>query len=417
MRLILLLLGAVLLSAEAPPPDEPDPFAPLPAGDAFEARLHAARFGEPGADAAVEDWLRVHPAMPATQRLRAWRRLCKDYGVLTWNRPRQRACEEKQRLETAAGDDDEAMANALADAPPIRAIGAARVPLVWNAFGSQSTDVSVRDVVLPWFVDTGAEISVVTKSLADRIRVRVLADRVRVGSSTSDVFGQVGLIDLLRIGDAAVENVPVLILPDAQLKIGGVHQIDAILGLQVFVAFHRIAWLDGGTMLALGEVAPHADFGGIPLYWHEDGLGIAVSTALGMRGAHLDTGANNTDWRKPGLALLDAAAVAEAKEHISHVGGAGGVVELRQRMLPTLSFRMAGVRLTLHNINLAEGKSAARIGMDAVSQFGTFVLDFDRMRAEGRLKTPEETGRSAWHPLTQDDIKLAPDDKGHAPRR
>src|SRR4051794_1158003 len=109
MRMTFLLLAAGLLAAAAPPTEDRDPFAPLPPGDTLEALLQAARFGSPGADAAVEQWLADHPGLPAAQQLAAWRRLCSDYGVLTWNRPRQRACAEKQRLAAAAdGDDDEA---------------------------------------------------------------------------------------------------------------------------------------------------------------------------------------------------------------------------------------------------------------------------------------------------------------------
>jgi hypothetical protein len=417
MRLILLLAAGMLIAA-APHAEEPDPFAPLPPGDHFAALLSAARFGEPGADAAVEAWLDGHRDLPAAERLRGWSRLCKDYGALTWNRPRQRACTEKQKLTTAAGgDDDEAMANALADAPPVRAVGAARVPLIWNSFGSQSAEVTVNGVSLPWFVDTGAEISVVTKSLGDRIGVRIVADHVRVGSSTTDVFGEVGLIGLMRIGDAEVENVPVLILPDAQLKIGGVHQIDAILGLQVLVAFHRIAWVDGGTMLALGEAAPRTGPGAARLYWHEDGLGVPVSTPLGVRGAHLDTGANNSDWRVGGVPLVDAATLARAKERVAHIGGAGGVVEVKQKTLPSLAFRLAGTSLVLRDVSVAEGSSAARIGMDAVSQFSTFILDFEAMRVEGRLKTAKERRRPGFRALTQQDIELPDAKKDAHPRR
>src|SRR5262249_4814864 len=150
------------------------------------------------------------------------------------------------------GDDDQGMAEALADQPPIRAIGAARVPLSWNAFGSQSVDVTANGVTSSWFADTGAEITVVTASLAERMGIHPIAERIRVGTTTSDVFGKVGLIGRLKIGSALVENVPVLILPDAQLKVGNVHQIDGILGLQVFVAFGRMAWVDAGRTLALG---------------------------------------------------------------------------------------------------------------------------------------------------------------------
>lgn len=419
LPLILLLWPAHQLCAAAPAdPAEPDAFAPLPPGNRLEALLGAARFGSPGADAALQSWLTADPGRSRDDRLRGWRRLCKDYGVLTWNRQRRLACDEQQKLDPAAqGDDDKAMATALADVPPIRAIGSALVPLVWNAFGSQSAEVAVGTVAIPWFVDTGAEISVVSRSLADRIGVRILADRIKVGTSTADVFGEVGVVDLLRIGKASVENVPVLILPDAQLTIGGVRRIDAILGLQVLVAFHRVAWTGGGASLALGETAPRAGPGAAKLFWHEDGLGVPVATALGVRGAHLDTGANTTDWRPAGRALLDSRTLAGAKQRIAHVGGAGGVVEIRQHELPRLSFTLAGTPVALAKVSLVDGPTvgAARIGMDAVSQFGTFILDFDSMRVEARRKSAKERAAPGWRALTAADVKLSPPAGGATP--
>lgn len=379
----------------------------------FETMLHAAQFGEPGADRALEQWLAGHAALAQPERLRALKQLCGDYGVLTWNRPRLRVCAEEATLkarlgQSEDGDDDEGMAAAFADQPPIRAVGSARVPLVWNDFGSQSADVAVNGVTSSWFVDTGAEITVVTESLARRMAVPIVADRIRVGTTTADVFGKVGIIGRLSIGTAAVENVPVLILPDAQLMVGNVHQIDGILGLPVMAAFGRVAWVDAGRSFALGEAAPKARPSSPRIYWHDEGLGVPVSTPRGILGAHLDTGANATDWREEGLTLLDPGTIAAATDEVAHVGGAGGVVEVKQKQLPLLTFRLGPVPVTLRKVSLngPGPTSAARIGMDAVSQFGVFILDFEQMRIDGRLKTAAERRTSRQKGLTAADVEL-----------
>jgi len=205
----------------------------------------------------------------------------------------------------------------------------------------------VNGVTSAWFADTGAEIATITRSLADRMKVRRVSNRIRVGTTTADVFGEVGMIDLLQIGSASVENVPVLILPDEQLKVGNVQQIDGILGLPVFVAFGRIAWVDGGRSLALGEEAPKARAGSPKIYWHEEGLGVPVSTARGTMGAHLDTGANSTSWRQEGTALVDPSDLARATKEIARIGGAGGVVEVKQQRLPFLDIRLGPVPVRL----------------------------------------------------------------------
>src|SRR4051794_14087126 len=232
-----------------------DPYAsPI---DEFGQHLQSAALGEPGADRELQDWLVAHPKLTIEQRTQGYGQRCRDYGFLSWNKLRAGVCAQYSRLKKEqSGDDDEGMAIAFADQPPVRAIGSAKVPLAWNRFGTQSTEVTANGVTSSWFVDTGAEITVLTQSLAERMAVRPVGTGIRVGTTTSDVTGKIGIIDRLKIGSAYVENIPVLILPDEQLKLGNVHQIDGILGIQPMVAFGRIAWVDGGRALALGQAAP-----------------------------------------------------------------------------------------------------------------------------------------------------------------
>ncbi|WP_407828652.1 aspartyl protease family protein [Sphingomonas sp.] len=382
--------------------------------DEFSQHLQAAAFGEPGADRALEDWLATHPDLAVDRRTQGYEQLCRDYGFLTWNRIRARVCTELSSLKKAkSGDDEGGIATAFADEPPIRAIGSARVPLTWNAFGSQSADVIVNGITSSWFVDSGAEITVITQSLAARMAARPVGKAIRVGTTTSDVTGKVGMIDRLQIGSAFVENVPVLILPDSQLRPGNVHQIDGVLGLQLFVAFGRMAWVDGGRALALGDAAPSARSAAPHIYWQEEGVGVPVRTPRGVMGAFLDTGANTTDWRTAGTALLDPEIITSARERISRVGGAGGVVELKRRELRDVAFQLGAVPIRLEAVWLAaDPRDAAKIGMDAVSQFGTFILDFEQMRIDGRPKTAAERKATRKTVPTQKDVKLGAGKEG-----
>ncbi len=369
---------ALALAATA----DPDPYAAPPDGE-IETMLRAARFGEPGADAAIARWLDAHPDAAKADRARLAHRLCGDYGVLSMSAAAAGAC----AASTAAGADDAQDADTwavLEDEPGLRAIGSARVPLVRNALGSRSATVTVNGIDAPWFMDTGAEITVVSQSLAERIGVRMLG-KADVGSATGDVHGGLGMIDLLRIGDAAVENVPVFVLPDAQLTIAEFPTIPAILGLPVFVAFRRAAWLDGGAMLALGEAAPR-DAGATGktarLYWHEEGIGVPISTPRGILGAHLDTGANTTNLRAPAHALLDPETEASAVTRDAKIGGAGGVVSVRRSAYPELALAVAGAPVMLAKVAMDDGsdESAARLGDDIVAQLDALILDFERMQ-------------------------------------
>ena len=72
---------------------------------------------------------------------------------------------------------------------------------------------------------------------------------------------------------------------------------------------------------------------------------------------------------------------------------------MKQRELHKLVFDLGGYLIQLQNVALADSdkNSAAQVGMDAVSQFGTFILDFQQMRIDGKLKSWGE--RRATHPV------------------
>ena len=50
------------------------------------------------------------------------------------------------------------------------------------------------------------------------------------------------------------------------------------------------------------------------------------------------------------------------------------------------------------------------MGMDAVSRFGSFMLDFKQMRVDGRLKSAAERKASQSHVLMAADVKLKPEE-------
>jgi len=379
------LLPALLLvsAADGPSlPPLPDPFAAPPRGT-VETLLRDSQFGAPGADAAIRRWLAANPGGAKADRAALWHRLCGDYGVHGWYAAALRACSAEATVAPKGeADDDVAMARILQGLPPIRTVGAAKVPLIANRLGSRSASVTVNGFTLPWFVDSGAEVSVVSQSVADRIKVRMLPGSVQVGTTTAPVRGRMGVVDMLTIGAASVENLPVLVLPDAQLRIADIATIPAILGLPALVAFRRVAWLDRGGALALGDAAPPVPADAPRLYWHEEGVGVPVATARGTRGAHLDTGANASYLRAPGHALLSRAEERSAVSHDRRIGGAGGVVQSRQKVLPRLVLKVAGVPVTLTDVSIVEQdrEGAARLGDDVVAQLGALTLDFDRMR-------------------------------------
>lgn len=378
------MLFSLILAATATVAGESDPLAGPPQGE-IDTLIQAAEFGSPGADAAIEAWLRTHQHEKPVVQVRLYRRLCADRNVHGDYAAATLACSKAVAL---GADEAQTLANnkKLRNTPALRAIGSAKVELTPNRLGSRDASVTVNGVSAPWLVDTGAQITVVSQSLADRIKVRTFEGGINVGSTTATVHGGLGMIDVLRLGPAAVENVPVLVLPDAQLKIGDLPQIQAILGLPVMVAFRRVEWVNAGHTWLLGDEAQSAPAGSPRLYWHEEGVGIPVSTARGMRGAHLDTGANESYLRAPAHALIEPADEAAAVTHKGRRGGAGGVVDTEEKEYPALNLNVAGAPLAFKNmsINEQDHQGAARLGDDVIRQLSMLILDFEHMRVAAR---------------------------------
>jgi hypothetical protein len=382
----LLALPVLMAASNASLPPLPDPYA-TPSKGTVDTLLRRSQFGEPGADTAIERWLAANPRAPKADRAQLWHRLCSDDGLFGRYAAALEACTNETAVAPKGeADDDVAMASLLNGLPPVRATGSTLVPLIANKLGSRSASIIANGFALPWFVDSGAEVSVVSQSVADRIKVRMLAGTVKVGTTTAAVRGKMGVVDKLTIGDATVEHLPVIVLPDAQLTIADLPTIPAILGLPALVAFHRVAWIDGAQELALGDAAPAVPAGAPRLYWHEEGVGVPISTVRGTRGAHFDSGANASYLRAAGHALLTRRLERSAVTHERRLGGAGGVVRSRQKVLPTLTIKLAGAPVTLSDVSIAEQdkEGAARIGDDAIRQLGALTLDFDAMRVAAK---------------------------------
>src|SRR5262249_17879462 len=123
----------------------------------------------------------------------------------------------------------------------------ARVPVTAGAYDGKAV------------ADTGAQISVMMQSVARSPRVKILGVSGKVGRTTASVAGQIGLIPEVKIGAAVLNNIPVLILPDAQLTFSDGKEtisLPFILSVYALADFGRVAWLDHDKWLALGSAAP-----------------------------------------------------------------------------------------------------------------------------------------------------------------
>jgi len=356
-----------------------DPYveaAAMPKGD--QALILDVVFGRLGAAERLSARMTADPRPTPDLAERAWPLLCED----DYRTGRYRAGAASCGQAAAIGAEAHVLeiVQLLADQPPVKAEGAARVIL------SPGGRIAVRsgDFAGEGIVDTGAQISVMMQSVALAAHVRLLGVSHSVETPTADIQGQIGMIPEVRIGRARLQNLPVLVLPDDQLVIAnGSVRLPFILGLDGLAAFERIAWLDHGRALALGAAAPVSAPGAAPLTWHPLGVAAPVDGVEGRRAAHLDSGANLSYLTETGLGLLPPQERTRLGASRRWVGGVGGAVEEDIERLPRATLSLAGHSLTLVDVDVAmesDTGEVARIGEDVLGRFSAVVLDFIAMK-------------------------------------
>lgn len=188
------------------------------------------------------------------------------------------------------------------------------------------TQVMINGEAQEAVLDSGANLSVVSATLAARLGLRRLG-KASVGSSSRAVIGvEVAVAYLLEIAGLVLEHVAFLVVEDAQLDmpLPGGYRIDAIIGFPVFRAMGRVRFNHDGTLLpepGKGEpvVAPNLFLAGSDLL--VDGRVNGIRASL-----HLDSGGNTSSLARSFL-VAHPEALQGLKKSKQRVGGAGGVSE------------------------------------------------------------------------------------------
>lgn len=376
--IVVFALWTVVAPARAA--EKPDYFAPRAGMDADTALYLDAWSGDADAVEGLRARLSRTPA-PANAYA-DWSYLCDfEFHAAQYARAIP-DCEKAIALNPEGGDANTlAIAKLVVGQPAPRVRGSARVPV------TKGVRVPVKAGTYDGtaLADTGAQISVMMQSVAKDAHVKILGASRRVDSTTASVAGQIGLIPEVKIGNAVVENIPVLVLPDAQLTITAGKEtvsLPFILSLYALADFGRVAWLGHDKWLALGSAAPPPFPGAVPMIWSPNGIAVPLEGPGGRRAAQFDSGADVSYLYESGTSLLstaDRVTIVKAKRKI---GGLGAVVEQNVRRIPQANLALAGQPLVLKNLDIAsqpETGEAARLGEDVLQAYSAVVFDFSAM--------------------------------------
>ncbi len=295
---------------------------------------------------------------------------------------------EKERLQGTR--DDAGLLHLLAGAPAqsIAWQGPTRLKTERNPIGSIVTELTVNGVQEKWLLDTGANMSVVTRTFAQKLGLKPLPGFAQTGSGVTGIENplQVALVPTLQMGGATLNNVVVMIFDDANLKINmgkQSYQINAIIGYPVFQALGRVTFV-GDREFYAGD-ASQGSAAGARMYMKL----LTPVIECGVEGKELpfsfDTGASSTELSYRYYERFRAQA-GSWKKADSKSAGAGGMVSRKIYTQPKLDLVVGNKTAVLRQVSIFPMKMGAgidelygNVGQDLVAGFQSFTLDFSKM--------------------------------------
>ena len=283
------------------------------------------------------------------------------------------------------------LAALLSGRPPQRVEGSvvpAGTASHYDRVGLPRIEVTVNGLAQEAVIDTGANLSVLSRNTARRMGIEIAEAETRVSNGVQGTVGvRIGVADQIEIAGTVLRNVPFLIIDDEHLTfpVPGGYDIRAIIGLPVLRALGRFRVEAEGRFAVL----PTAGIEGSESNLHASGNDLFVDVVIGGHNVplHLDTGANQTTLSAL-YAAANPAAVAGLQAEERRSASAGGM-----RSAPVVTWRDASIGLAGRTQVLsalpvslpAEGPEPrfyGTLGSNALRAFQSFTIDFGAMRLE-----------------------------------
>lgn len=276
----------------------------------------------------------------------------------------------------------------LANIPPqtVEQTADALIRMHSNMYGLLEVPVSFGRQEETFLFDTGANMSVLTESYAEKLGVKKLNTSFKVSASQGKIVeSDLGVADSLNMGGIVIRNVVFIIMPDAKLdfpKAG--FRIRGILGFPVISALKEVhIFKDSLLQIPIKPKAANLNNmvlrGLFPI--------VQAQTANDTMIFQFDTGATQTDFYSPFYEKYKDAVLANGTKMRKVFGGAGGNRTIKVYELRNIKMRIGSNEFVLPAVNvipepLREGRqdfTYGNLGHDVVAQFREMIINFDSM--------------------------------------
>jgi len=247
--------------------------------------------------------------------------------------------------------------------------------------------VDISGQKMDFIFDTGANLSTMSVSTANKLGLNIIESDVTVGSSTENrVKSKLAVAPELRLGGIVVRNAIFLVLEDAALSFPQIdYKINAILGFPVMMGFGKMT-LTKDDKIAVSVKKDKTVLGPNMLL---DGLmPVVEGEHNGKRMAFtFDTGAVRSKFYALFYESLGDEAKSSALPHTIRSGGAGGITETPGYKMKDVQLIIGGKTAHFKEIEVISEKTSERsrvfygnLGQDLIKQYDKMTIDFRAMR-------------------------------------
>jgi predicted aspartyl protease len=251
--------------------------------------------------------------------------------------------------------------------------------------GNPHIPVAVNKKAAPWFMDTGANISVMSDAEAAALGLTVHSVATKMADISGTMTGiKITQVEKLTIGKTELKHVAFVVIPHTQPPFDDIPtEQQALLGIQVLWALRSIHIDKAQQVEIAGPVDPDASSSPLAFYQSQP------VTQMSFEGKELtftlDTGATHTMLNPPfAKAFPETIALGEKKEHT--LTGFGGSTTQHSIAIENLRFTLAGKTIVLSPATVllqkTSGESewaAGNLGYDLIRQTAPFTIDFRTM--------------------------------------
>lgn len=282
--------------------------------------------------------------------------------------------------------DDNMVREALAEVPKMEAVTTSnvRIPIHRDMAGLINLPVMLQNDSIDFVFDSGANMSVIVTSVAEKYGFKPLDKKIHVLAITGKrIEAQLALVDL-KMGNIEIKNSPFIIFPDSVLTFGnGIYTIKGIIGFPIMNALKEFTVKDDQFLVipktpskvasrnfALDQATPV-----IMVTYQNDTLPF-----------HFDTGAHSTLLYSTFFNKYKDFITQNCKKQTDQVGGAGGTTEVEAYILGKASLTAGGVQTDLDSLRILtkslmsnQENLYGNFGQDFMKKYKVMTVNFEGM--------------------------------------